>query len=50
MELDLVDGWDCFARRVGEELFEVLDSEVGDADILDFSGCGELLHLLPVDW
>ena len=33
VQLDLVDGGDGLAGRVCEELFEVLDGEVRDADV-----------------
>ena len=47
MQLDLVNGGDRLAGMVVEELFEVLDGEVGHADGAHFAGPGELLHLGP---
>lgn len=47
VELDLVDGGDGFEVRGGEELLEVLDGEVGDADVAGAAGGGELLELAP---
>ena len=48
VELDLVDGWDGLARLVLEEDLEVLDGKVGDTDVLDAAGSGELLEFSPV--
>ena len=35
MQFDLVDGWNGLAAWVVEQLLEVLDSEVGDADVYE---------------
>jgi hypothetical protein len=35
------------ARWVIEQLLQVLDSKVGDTDVLDLASRGKLLHLLP---
>jgi hypothetical protein len=40
--LNLIDSW--YDRCVREELFEVANGVVGDADSLDFSGGQQLLH------
>ncbi len=48
MQLDLIYGWNSFARGIVEQLFEIFNAKIRDADVLDFAGCGELLHLLPV--
>lgn len=47
VQLDLVDGWDDFARGVVEEDLEVLDAEVGDTNVLDTARSRELLELTP---
>lgn len=47
VQLDLVDGRGNLEAGVVEELLEVLDGEVGDADVLDAARGGELLHLSP---
>ena len=47
VELDLVDGWDGLARLVLEEDLEVLDGKVGDTNVLDAAGSGELLEFSP---
>ena len=38
VQFNLVDGGDGFAGGVAEEFFEVSDTEIGDADVADFSG------------
>lgn len=43
--LDLVGGGDD--GGLGQELLQVLDAVVGDADGLDLAGADELLHALP---
>ena len=47
VQLDLVYGWDDLGGGVVEEDLEVLDAEVGDSDVADLAGGGELLHFLP---
>ena len=47
VQLDLVGGGDGLAGRVVEELLEVLDGKVADANGLDFARGWELLHFLP---
>ena len=47
VEFYLVDGGDDLEGRVVEQFFEVSDAEVGDADVADFAGGGELLEVLP---
>lgn len=47
VQLDLVDGGNDLAARVVQELLKVLDTEVGDADVLDPAGGREFLDLLP---
>jgi hypothetical protein len=47
VKLDLVHGWRDLESRVGEELLEVLDGEVGDTDVLDASRLRQLLELCP---
>lgn len=46
MYFDLIHRWDNLAALMVEELLKVLDTEVGDADALDFTSW-KLLHLLP---
>lgn len=48
VQLNLVDRRNDLGARVVQELLQVLDSEVGDTDVLDLAGSRELLHLLPV--
>ena len=43
----MVDGGDGFEVGRGEELFEVLDREVGDADVAGAARGGELLEFAP---
>lgn len=43
--LDLVGGGDD--ARLGQELLQILDAVVGDADGLDLAGVHEILHALP---
>jgi hypothetical protein len=45
VQLDLVDGRRGFG--VFEQDLEVLDGEVGDADVLDFAGARQLFELGP---
>jgi hypothetical protein len=47
VQFNLIDGWGDLGARIGEELLEVLDGEVGDTDVLHATGFGELLHLSP---
>ena len=47
MQLDLVDGGHGRAGRILQELLEVLDGKVADADGLDLARGGQLLQLLP---
>jgi hypothetical protein len=47
VELDLVNGGCGLEARVGEQLLEVLDGEVGDTNVLHAAGLGELLELSP---
>jgi len=47
VEFDLVDGGCDLGARVGEQLLEVLDGEVGDTNVLHAARLGELLHLSP---
>ncbi len=46
--LELVDGWDNFARRVAKKLLEVAYLKVGDANVPHLARVEQLLHLLPV--
>lgn len=48
MQLDLVDGRNDLGAGVVQELLEVLDTEVGDTNVLGLAGGGYLLHFLPV--
>lgn len=48
VQLDLVNGGNGLAAWVVEEDLKVLDSEVGDTDVLGLAGGRELLHLLPM--
>lgn len=45
--LNLVHCWDDLAGWIVEELLKVLDSEVGDTNVLDTAGSRKFLHLLP---
>lgn len=47
MELDLVNSRRDLEPRVGEELLKILDSEVGDTNVLHAARFGQLLHLSP---
>jgi hypothetical protein len=47
VQLDLVDRWRSLSARVGKQLLQVLDGEVGYTDVLDAARLGELLHLSP---
>lgn len=47
VQLDLVDGGDHLALFVGEQLLEILDAKVGDADIAHLASADQLLHLAP---
>lgn len=47
VELNLVDGGCDLGTRVGEQLLEVLDSEVGNTNVLHAARLGQLLHLSP---
>jgi hypothetical protein len=47
VELDLVNGGCGLEARVGEQLLEVLNSEVGNTNVLHTARLGELLHLSP---
>jgi len=47
VQLDLVDSRGDLEVWRGEELLEVLDSEVGDADVANAAGLGQLLQLAP---
>ena len=47
VQFDLIDGRDNLARGVREELGEILNAEVGDANVTNFAGRWELLHFLP---
>lgn len=47
MELNLVHGRCDLESGVGEELLEVLDGKVANANVLDASRLGELLKLGP---
>jgi hypothetical protein len=47
VELDLVDGGRGLEARVGEQLLKVLDSEVGNTNVLYAAGFGKLLELSP---
>jgi hypothetical protein len=47
VELNLVDGRGDLEARVGKELLEVLDGEVGNTNVLHAAGLGKLLHLRP---
>jgi len=47
VKLDLVDGGCDLGARVGEQLLEVLDGEVGDTNVLHAARLRELLHLSP---
>lgn len=48
VQFDLVDSGDDLAAWVAQEDIEVLNTEVGDTNVLDFAGFRELLHFLPV--
>lgn len=48
VQLNLVDGGDNLGAGVVQELLKVLDTKVGDTNVLNLAGGGELLHLLPV--
>ena len=47
MELNLIDGRCNLESRIGEQLLEVLNGEVGDTNVLDATGLGKLLELSP---
>ena len=47
MELNLVHSRCGLEPRVGEQLFKVLDGEVGDTNVLDATRLRELLKLSP---
>ena len=47
VELDLVDGRCGLEARIGKQLLEVLDGEVGNTNVLYAARLGELLHLRP---
>jgi hypothetical protein len=47
VQLDLVDGGYDRRGRGGEQLFEVRDAKVGDADGAHLAGLGQLLHFGP---
>jgi hypothetical protein len=47
VKLDLVDGRGDLGARVGEQLLEVLDGEVGNTNVLYAARLRELLHLSP---
>jgi hypothetical protein len=47
VQLNLVHGRGGLEARVGKELLEVLDSEVGDTNVLDATRLGKLLELSP---
>ena len=47
VELDLVDGRCGLEARIGKQLLEVLDGEVGNTNVLDATGLGKLLKLSP---
>lgn len=47
VELNLVNGRCDAEARIGKELVEVLDGKVGDTNVLDAAGLGQLLHLSP---
>lgn len=47
MQLNLVDSWCGLETRVRKELLEVLDSKVGDTNVLDAARLWELLELGP---
>jgi hypothetical protein len=47
VELNLVHGRGGLEARVGKELLEVLDSEVGDTNVLDAARLRKLLELSP---
>jgi hypothetical protein len=47
VELDLVNGGCSLEARVGEQLLQVLDGEVGNTNVLYTARLGELLHLSP---
>ena len=47
VELDLVDGRCGLEARIGKQLLEVLDGEVGNTNVLHAARLGELLHLRP---
>jgi hypothetical protein len=47
VKLNLVDSRCDLEPRVGEQLLEVLNGEVGDTNVLDATGLGKLLELSP---
>lgn len=47
VELNLVDCGDGLARGVVEELLKVFDGKVGNTDVLDTAGSGQLLEFSP---
>jgi hypothetical protein len=47
VQLNLVHGRGGLEARVGKELLEVLDGEVGDTNVLDATRLGKLLELSP---
>lgn len=47
MKFDLVDGGDGLEVGRGEELFQILDGEIGNADVLDAARGREFLKLAP---
>lgn len=47
VQLDLVGGGDDLGVGAAEELLEVGDAKVGDANVADLAGADELLHLAP---
>lgn len=47
VQLNLVDGGHDLGAGVVQKLLEVLDSKVGNTDVLNLAGGRELLHFLP---
>lgn len=47
MEFDLVNGRNNLGTLIRKQLLQVLDSEVGNANVLDAARSWELLHLSP---